>query len=209
MRNFLIWSVVFLAMTGTACNKGYQPPKPSWPEGVPKELTVDLGGGVKLEMVLIPAGEFMMGAPNSDQNPGDWDRKPQHRVRIAKPFYLGKYLVTQEQWETVMGSNVWEWCQDWFDSGYYAKSPTDDPRGGARGHLRVLRGGGWINPAWHCRSAHRCNCAPALRNPFLGFRVSLVPADKKGERAEPKQRPNAEHGLRRASSGGKAGRNQS
>jgi formylglycine-generating enzyme required for sulfatase activity len=31
--------------------------------------------------------------------------KPQHRVRITKPFYLGKYLVTQEQWEAVMGSN--------------------------------------------------------------------------------------------------------
>ena len=31
--------------------------------------------------------------------------KPQHRVRITKPFYLGKYLVTQEQWEAVMGNN--------------------------------------------------------------------------------------------------------
>ncbi len=34
----------------------------------------------------------------------DWE-KPQHRVRITKPFYLGKYLVTQEQWEAVMGNN--------------------------------------------------------------------------------------------------------
>ena len=33
------------------------------------------------------------------------DEKPQHRVRITKPFYLGKYLVTQEQWEAVMGNN--------------------------------------------------------------------------------------------------------
>ena len=70
----------------------------------PKELTVDLGKGVKLEMVLIPAGEFLMGSPDSDKD-ADADEKPQHRVRITKPFYLGKYLVTQEQWEAVMGNN--------------------------------------------------------------------------------------------------------
>jgi formylglycine-generating enzyme required for sulfatase activity len=71
----------------------------------PKELTVDLGKGVKLEMVLIPAGEFMMGSPDSDKDALQDREKPQHRVRITKPFYLGKYLVTQEQWEAVMRSN--------------------------------------------------------------------------------------------------------
>ncbi len=70
----------------------------------PKELTVDLGKGVKLEMVLIPAGEFMMGSPDSHKD-ADAEEKPQHRVRITKPFYLGKYPVTQEQWEAVMGDN--------------------------------------------------------------------------------------------------------
>ena len=68
------------------------------------QLTVDLGNGVKLEMVFIPAGEFMMGSPDSDKDADDRE-KPQHRVRITKPFYLGKFLVTQEQWEAVMGSN--------------------------------------------------------------------------------------------------------
>jgi formylglycine-generating enzyme required for sulfatase activity len=69
-----------------------------------KKIAVDLGGGVKLEMVLIPAGEFLMGSPDSDKNV-QVNEKPQHRVRITKPLYLGKYLVTQEQWEAVMGSN--------------------------------------------------------------------------------------------------------
>ena len=55
-------------------------------------------------MVLIPAGEFLMGSPASDKDAPD-DEKPQHRVRITKPFYLGKYPVTQEQWEAVMGNN--------------------------------------------------------------------------------------------------------
>ncbi len=69
----------------------------------PKELTVDLGNGVKLEMVLIHAGEFLMGSPESDKDALS-DEKPQHRVRITRPFYLGKYMVTQEQWESVMGN---------------------------------------------------------------------------------------------------------
>jgi formylglycine-generating enzyme required for sulfatase activity len=60
---------------------------------------------MKLEMVLIPAGEFLMGSPDSDEYALPYE-KPQHRVRITKPFYLGKYLVTQEQWEAVMGSSA-------------------------------------------------------------------------------------------------------
>ena len=70
----------------------------------PKELTVDLGKGIKLELVLIPAGEFLMGSPESDKDAYP-SEKPQHRVRITRPFYMGEYLVTQEQWETVMGNN--------------------------------------------------------------------------------------------------------
>ena len=73
-----------------------------------------MGGGAKLEMVLIPAGEFLMGSSVSDARPYEKQHrvqiispseKPQHRVRITKPFYLGKYLVTQEQWQAVMGNN--------------------------------------------------------------------------------------------------------
>ena len=71
---------------------------------VNKEIAVDLAPGVKLEMVLIPAGEFLMGSPAWDNN-ARADEKPQHRVRITKPFCLGKYKVTQEQWAAVMGSN--------------------------------------------------------------------------------------------------------
>ncbi len=61
-------------------------------------LTLDLGSGVTMELVLIPAGEFLMGSSNSDS-----DEDPLHRVRISQPFYLGKYEVTQAQWRAVMG----------------------------------------------------------------------------------------------------------
>jgi formylglycine-generating enzyme required for sulfatase activity len=65
-----------------------------------KTISFDLGGNVKLEMVLIPAGSFAMG----DEH-GDAEEKPVHKVAITKPFYLGKFEVTQEQWEAVMGGN--------------------------------------------------------------------------------------------------------
>ena len=54
---------------------------------------------IGIEFVLIPAGEFLMGSDNYD------DEKPVHRVRISKVFYLGKYEVTQAQWQAVMGDN--------------------------------------------------------------------------------------------------------
>ncbi len=97
-------------------------------KGPAKEFTVDLGKGVRLEMVLIPAGEFLMGSPDSDKDAFDWE-KPQHRVRITKPFYLGKCLVTQEQWKAVMGNDPshfkgpknpveevsWDDCQEFLE----------------------------------------------------------------------------------------------
>jgi formylglycine-generating enzyme required for sulfatase activity len=286
MRNSVIAWIALFAMAGTACNKESKPseegkaPNEAGADGEAKSplkpLAVDLGGGVKLELVLIPAGEFKMGSPDSDKSafPGE---KPQHRVRITKPFCLGKYLVTQEQWEAVMGNNpssfkgpknpveevswddcqkfleklnakvgtehgkfvlpteaqweyacrarsttrycfgddesglgvyawynansdlkahpvgvkrpnawelydmhgnVFEWCQDWDDEDYYANSPTDDPTGPATGPGRVLRGGHWGSPARLCRSAYRGGGGPGYRSADLGFRVSLVPADK-------------------------------
>ncbi len=71
----------------------------------PDELrTLDLGGGVTLDLVSIPAGSFMMGSPeNEAERYGD--EGPQHRVTISSGFWMGKYEVTQEQWQRVMGSN--------------------------------------------------------------------------------------------------------
>ncbi|MCX6376872.1 MAG: formylglycine-generating enzyme family protein [Armatimonadetes bacterium] len=90
--------------------------------GIPVEKSIGLDGGVKLELELVPAGEFMMGGdepPEEVARKSGWEpywmpgatreqcnaEQPQHKVRIAKPFYVGKYEVAQEAWERVMENN--------------------------------------------------------------------------------------------------------
>jgi formylglycine-generating enzyme required for sulfatase activity len=261
------------------------------PQSQPQELAVDLGGGVKLELVLIPAGEFLMGSPDApnafpsasvalpDKNGAYINEKPQHRVRITKAFYMGKYPVTQEQWEALMISNpsefkgpknpvekvgwdhcqafvdrlnaktggqggtfvlpteaqweyacragsttryyfgddesqvveyawceknsdkrthpvgekkpnawglydmdgnVWQWCADAWDPGFYAHSPTDDPTGPTTGGARVIRGGSWFNPALICRTADRSYGNIRFPAHDLGFRIARVASTGQG-----------------------------
>lgn len=73
------------------------------PSGPPRTKFVGIGGGVSLELVLIPSGLFMMGSP-ADEKDRD-DDETQRQVVVSKMFYLGKYPVTQKEWQAVMGGN--------------------------------------------------------------------------------------------------------
>ncbi len=230
------------------------------------EITGPDGG----KMVWVPPGEFMMGSPEGEAY---LDEHPQHKVRITKGFWLGKYTVkngqyrafcqatgrvfpegsgngpnhpvvcvswddaaaycdhnrlvlpTEAQWEYAargpqslrypwgnewdpkkccnfenlgaghpptmevgsipagdswcglcdMAGNVWEWCADWYQEGYYAESPVDDPSGPESGIARLLRGGSWGDDAFSCRSAIRHTHDPDHGGDDFGFRVARTP----------------------------------
>ena len=107
------------------------PPQVTVTTGQPKPgdvQTVDLGGGVTLELVWCPPGTFTMGSPESEAE--RIDDETQHQVTLTQGFWMGKYEVTQAQWEAVMGNNPsgfksdprlpveavsWEDCQEFLD----------------------------------------------------------------------------------------------
>ena len=66
--------------------------------GTDVQRTIDLGGGVRLELVLIPAGEFVMGAADNATTFGFADEQPPARVKIAEPFWIGRFEVTNRQY---------------------------------------------------------------------------------------------------------------
>ena len=69
-----------------------------------QELNVDLGGGVTMACVWIPPGKFRMGSPDSEAGRNS-NEGPQHNVTITKGFWMGKYEVTQAQYERITGKN--------------------------------------------------------------------------------------------------------
>jgi len=113
--------LLFFAMLG--CGSGTQPSIPSvtpatakTPDAatVKKHMTpaqLALGdpivNSIGMVLVPIPAGEFMMGSPDSASDADD-SEKPKHLVKITKPFYLSVHEVTQHQYEQVMGVRPWQ-----------------------------------------------------------------------------------------------------
>ena len=68
-----------------------------------QQFIEDLGNGIALEMVSIPAGSFLMGSPKNEPERYD-DENPQHLVTVPS-FLIGKYPITQAQYEAVIGTN--------------------------------------------------------------------------------------------------------
>lgn len=84
-------------------------------------FTLDLGGGVTMELVRIPAGTFKMGSEN-----GSRAEVPVHSVTISRDYYMGVYEVTEAQWYAVMGNDPsWD---GGCDNCAYREALWDDAR---------------------------------------------------------------------------------
>ncbi len=87
-----------------------------------EDFSVSLSAGVSLDMIWIGPGTFMMGSPEDEL--GRQDNETQHEVTLTKGYWLGKYEITQAQYEAVMGTNPSEFKGadrpvekvNWFDA---------------------------------------------------------------------------------------------
>jgi formylglycine-generating enzyme required for sulfatase activity len=70
-------------------------------QGTAQGYVESLDASVGLDMVVIPAGQFVMGAPKGEAESDD-DERPQHQVTVSQ-FWMGRYAVTQAQWRVVAG----------------------------------------------------------------------------------------------------------
>ena len=105
-----------------------------------------------MEFAWIPAGEFLMGSPSHEKGRDNDER--QHGVRISEGFWIGKYEVTQEEWEAVMGSNPshFESCRpqcpvesvSWKDvQGFIQKLNEDEREAGSGNRYRLPTEAEW------------------------------------------------------------------
>jgi formylglycine-generating enzyme required for sulfatase activity/tRNA A-37 threonylcarbamoyl transferase component Bud32 len=76
-----------------------------------------------------------------------------------------------------LAGNVWEWVNDWYDAGYYGRSPAVNPLGPASGSSRVLRGGSWSSIGRVVRAAKRFGGDPSGSFNFVGFRCARSGAE--------------------------------
>ncbi len=87
-----------------------------------QNFTIPLSGSVSLDMIWIEPGTFLMGSPEDEL--GRWDDETQHEVTLTQGYWMGKFEVTQAQYEAIMGKNPSYWkgadlpveCVSWFDA---------------------------------------------------------------------------------------------
>ena len=120
---------------------------------LPSEAEWERAARGGLEAARFPWGE-------ARPAPARFDRPPRPVETPANPLGL-----------LALSGVCHEWCLDWEDEGYYARSPERNPRGPERGTRRVSRGGAWRHHDPWSPVAHRSSLPPDLRYSDYGFRI--------------------------------------
>ncbi|HAL45927.1 MAG: hypothetical protein A2Y12_13280 [Planctomycetes bacterium GWF2_42_9] len=99
--------------------------------GLPLEKKIDISPECNMVVVFIPAGEFEMGSPMEEFKRDD--DEAQHRIKLTKPFYIGKFEVTQLQYREIMSENPSKFGGDnqpvenvsWYEAARFLKKLSD------------------------------------------------------------------------------------
>jgi formylglycine-generating enzyme required for sulfatase activity len=100
---------------------------------------------IRMKLALIPAGEFLMGAPESDSD-ANKDELPQHRVRITRQFHMGIHEVTVEQFRSFVD-----------DTGHKTAAENEESSGYDSDNQMFQynkRGFNWRNLGWKQSDDH-------------------------------------------------------
>jgi formylglycine-generating enzyme required for sulfatase activity len=115
-----------------------------------------------------PGGEHLMNVYQ-----GTFPQRDEALDGFAGTFPVGTFPPNGFGLHETTG-NVWEWCSDWFDAGYYSRAPRLDPQGPETGSARIMRGGSYLcheSYCWRYRVDARSANTPDSTTGNLGFRV--------------------------------------
>lgn len=134
---------------------------------------------------LPSEAEWEKCARGTDRRTYPWGNAEPHANGIIRANYSRKkdgFYYTVAVWKfqeykspygaVGMAGNVQEWCNDWYDAGYYQAAAYKDPVGPLKGGSRVIRGGFWFSDSGQLRTTERTADAPGYINEYTGFRCA-------------------------------------